>query len=283
MEEKFLDYQGKKIFYRIGGNGMTVVFIHGFGEDGTVWKNQIDFLQNDYRLIVPDIPGSGRSEIIDDMSIEGMAEVIKFIVDRESNFTTTESSQVPPLGGFRVVIIGHSMGGYITLAFADKYSTYLSGFVLFQSTSYPDTEEKKAARKKGIEFIKTHGAFEFLKTSVPNLFSPKTRDENPGLVDEFLNSLHNFKGEALVSYYEAMMKRPDRREVLKQANVDVMLIAGEFDSAVPLNDCLQQAVLPGKLYFHILKKSGHMGMLEEAEYSNRLLQEFLIHLNPNRY
>jgi pimeloyl-ACP methyl ester carboxylesterase len=283
MEEKFLDYQGKKIYYRIGGDEMPIVFIHGFGEDGTVWQNQIDFLQNDYRLIVPDLPGSGRSEMIDDMSMDGMAETIKFIIDEEQKLKTAESSQVLSSGGFRGVLIGHSMGGYITLAFVDRYSAYLKAFGLFQSTSYPDTEEKKLARRKGIEFIKSHGAFEFLKTSTPNLFSPKTRDEKPGLVDEFLNSLHNFKGEALVSYYEAMMKRPDRREVLKQTNVDVMLIGGEYDSAVPLNDVLQQAVLPGKLYFHILKKSGHMGMLEEAEYSNRLLQEFLIDLNPNRY
>jgi pimeloyl-ACP methyl ester carboxylesterase len=277
MEEKFLDYQGKKIFYRVGGNGMTVVFIHGFGEDGTVWKNQIDFLQNNFRLIVPDLPGSGKSEMIDDMSMEGMSEVMRTIIDSESH-------KVPPSGGFReVVVIGHSMGGYIVLAFAEKYPIYLNGFGLFQSTSYPDTEEKKAARLKGIEFIKSHGAFEFLKTSVPNLFSPRTKEENPRLVDEFLNSLHNFKGDALVSYYEAMIRRPDRREVLKQANVDVLLIAGEFDVAVPLNDCLQQATLPGKLYFHILRKSGHMGTLEEADNSNRLLQEFLIDLNPNRY
>jgi pimeloyl-ACP methyl ester carboxylesterase len=281
MEEKFLNYQGKKIFYRLGGKGMTVVFIHGFGEDGNVWKNQIDFFQNNFHLIVPDLPGSGKSEMIDDMSMEGMAEVIKSIIDNETGVYRAESSQVPPSGGTRGVI-GHSMGGYIALAFAEKYPDYLKGLGLFQSSSYPDTEEKKAARRKGIEFIKAHGAFEFLKTSVPNLFSPLTREEKPELVDEFLNSLHNFKAGALVSYYEAMMKRPDRRAVLKRTNVEVMLIAGEFDSAVPLHDSLLQAVLPGLLYFHILKKSGHMGMLEEAENSNRLLQEFLTDLNPNR-
>ena len=276
MEEKYLDYGGKKIFYRIGGKGLPVVFIHGFGEDGNVWKNQIDFLENKFHLIVPDLPGSGKSEMIDDMTMEGMSEVIKKICD-------SESYQVPPSGGFRGAVIGHSMGGYIALAFAEKYPAYLNGFGLFQSTSYPDTEDKKAARRKGIEFIKAHGAFEFLKTSVPNLFSELTKQERPALVEQFLNSLHNFKAEALVSYYEAMMKRPDRREVLKNLNVDVLLIAGEYDSAVPLNDCLQQAVLPGKLYFHILKKSGHMGMLEQAENSNRLLEDYLNDLNPNRH
>ena len=274
MEKEIL-YQGKKIYYSVIGKGPTVVFVHGFGEDSAVWKNQIEFLKNDFRLIVPDLPGSGKSEMIDDMTMEGMAEVIKNIID-------AESSKVPPSGGFRgAVLIGHSMGGYIVLAFADKYPQLLNGFGLLHSTSHPDSEEKKATRQKGIEFMKKHGGFEFLKTAVPNLFSPKTKDEMPGLVDEFLNSLRNFRGDALVSYYEAMMQRPDRTAVLKNINVAVLLIAGEFDNAVPLKDSLELAHLPGKLYFHVLKKSGHMGMLEEAEKTNRLLRNYLNDLNPN--
>ena len=129
--------------------------------------------------------------------------------------------------------------------------------------------------------MKQHGGFEFLKTSVPNLFSQKTRDEMPGLVDEFISSLHNFSGDALVSYYEAMMQRPDRTAVLKNVNVAVLLIAGEYDNAVPLKDSLELAHLAGKTYFHVLKKSSHMGMLEEAEKTNWLLRNYLKDLNPN--
>jgi pimeloyl-ACP methyl ester carboxylesterase len=270
MEEKFFIYKGDKIFYRVFGNGQTVILIHGFGEDGNVWKNQIEFLKTDFRLIVPDLPGSGKSEMIEDMTIEGMAEVIKNIIEAESSKALSLGE-----GLGEVCIVGHSMGGYIVLAFAEKWPGLLNGFGLFHSTSYPDSEEKKEVRRKGIDFMKKHGGFEFLKTSVPNLFSPKTKDEMPELVDEFLNSLRNFSRDALVSYYEAMMQRPDRSAVLKKANVAVLLIAGEYDNAVPLKDGLELAHLPGKTYFHVLKKSGHMGMLEEAEKTNRLLRNYL--------
>lgn len=259
--DKEIKIAGKKIFYRIYGNGKPVMLVHGFGETGDVWTNQNDSLQEQFMLIVPDLPGSGQSDMIDDMSMEGMAEAMKDILDHESISTC--------------MTIGHSMGGYITLAFAEKYPNYLSAFGLFHSTAFPDTEEKKATRRKGIEFIKEHGAFEFLKTSTPNLFSPTTKDQSPQLVDEFVQSLDNFKAGSLVSCYEAMINRPDRVHVLKETSLPVLFVAGEYDNAIPLQDILKQCHLPGKSYFYVLHQSGHMGMLEETGKSNRLLVEFL--------
>src|SRR5688572_13418725 len=105
--DKKIEIAGKKIFYRVFGNGKPVLLVHGFGETGEVWKNQIDWLGNKFKLIVPDLPGSGQSDLIDDMSMEGMAESLKTILDTEN------------YGGPKVSIIGHSMGGYIALAFAE--------------------------------------------------------------------------------------------------------------------------------------------------------------------
>jgi pimeloyl-ACP methyl ester carboxylesterase len=318
--DREIEIAGKKIFYHVYGNGKPVMLVHGFGETGTVWKNQIDFLQDKFHLIVPDLPGSGqsemiddmsmegmprppqtppkeglpktqsqpvedsllkdefmfivpdlpgsgKSEMIDDMSMEGMAEVIKTILD-------AESSKIPPLGG-GAALIGHSMGGYITLAFAEKYHEHLSAFGLFHSTAYPDNEDKKAIRRKGIEFIKEHGAFEFLKTSILNLFSPDTKQRSPRLIDQFVQSLNNFSPEALVSYYHAMMQRPDRTDVLKNTKVPVLFTLGKYDNAVSLEDGLKLCHLPEKSYIHILHQSGHMGMLEEADKSSRILEKFL--------
>ena len=210
--------------------------------------------------------------MIDDMSMEGMAEVLKTILD-------TESSKVSPSGGdlegAGASIIGHSMGGYIALAFVEKYEGLLSSFGLFHSSAFADTEEKKATRRKGIEFIKEHGAFEFLKTATPNLFSPISKDEMPGLIGEFIGSLNNFSPESLVSYYESMIKRPDRTAILKKTKMPVLFIIGEFDNAIPLQDGLKQCHLPEQATINILHRSGHMGMMEETDKSNRLLEEFL--------
>jgi len=272
---KQIEIAGKKIFYRIYGKGKPVMLVHGFGETGDVWKNQITYLKNDFQLIIPDLPGSGESDLVDDMSMEGMAEVIKIIFAAEvKHLPLSGSSQIPPLGGGGAVI-GHSMGGYITLALASKYPGYLSAFGLFHSSAFADNDEKKETRKKGIEFIRQHGALEFLKTATPNLFSPLSKDEKPELIDGFIRSLSNFSAPSLVYYYDAMMQRPDRTELLKATELPVLFVMGKYDNAVPLQDGLKQAHMPEKSYIHILHQSGHMGMLEEPDNSNHILKQFL--------
>jgi pimeloyl-ACP methyl ester carboxylesterase len=274
---KELLYQNKRIFYRITGTGKPVVLIHGFGEDGNIWNNQAEYLKNKFQLIIPDLPGSGQSEMIDDMSMEGLADVIKEIIE-------IEVSKVPPSGGFRgASVIGHSMGGYITLALVEKYWNYVSAFGLFHSTAYADSEEKKTIRRKGIEFINQHGAFEFLKTTTPNLFSPNSilrqaQNQIPNSIQKLINEGNNFSPAALVSYYQAMMQRPDRTEILQKATVPVLFIMGKYDNAVPLKDGLQQCHLPEKSYIYVLRNSAHMGMLEEKDLSNEILEKFLLEL-----
>ncbi len=265
MKTKELLYQNKKISYRISGSGKPVFLIHGFGEESDVWKHQEAHLQHSFQLIIPDLPGSGKSEMIDDMTMEGMAETIHAILHEEKIDICT--------------MIGHSMGGYITLAFAEKYWNHLNAFGLFHSSAFADSEEKKGVRKKGIEFINQHGAFEFLKTATPNFFAPATKETNPELIEQQIATLHNFLAPHLVSYYEGMMARPDRTAVLQNAAVPVLFVMGKYDVAVPMEDGLKQCYLPEKSYIHILPNAGHMGMLEEPEESNRILENFLSDLS----
>lgn len=260
MDKKEVQINGRKIFYRTYGNGKPVLFVHGFGELGTVWTNQLDALKNKFRIIVPDIPGSGDSELINDMSIEGMAEPLRVILDEEKIE--------------KCCIIGHSMGGYILLAFAEKYMERLDSFGLFHSTAFADTDEKKASRRKGIDFIKEHGAFAFLKNTTPNLFSPITQAERPELIDEQIQTLTNFDATPLISYYNAMINRPDRTQVLRTSPIPVLFVAGKYDNAVPIIDSLKQCHLPSLSYFHTLENSGHMGMLEEPGKTIHILEEF---------
>jgi pimeloyl-ACP methyl ester carboxylesterase len=261
MKKQIL-HEGSKLNYQVYGQGRPVILVHGFGEEANVWDGLISHLKNRYQLIVPDLPGTGESDLIPDMSIAGMAETIHDIVHAEEFQTCT--------------LIGHSMGGYITLAFAEKYWNHLEAFGLFHSTSYSDTEEKKAIRRKGMAFIREHGAFEFLKTATPNLFSPKTKEENIGLIEKQIAGLSRLTPESLVAYYEAMIGRPDRTHVLRQTRVPVLFIIGKSDMAVSPDDSLQQSHLPEISYIHLLAHSGHMGMLEEPAACNRILDEFLL-------
>jgi pimeloyl-ACP methyl ester carboxylesterase len=267
MKERSLEYQSKKIFYRVKGEGPAVVLIHGFGEDGKIWKNQYDIFKN-CQLIIPDLPGSGRSEMIDDMSMEGLAASVNTILLHEKSS--------------RCTMIGHSMGGYVTLAYAEKYGSDLKSFGLFHSTAFADNEAKIETRKKGIAFIKEHDAQAFLKTTVPNLYGSITKKKHTGLIEDHLKTCKDFTAESLIAYYEAMMSRPDRTEVLKLADVPVLFIFGREDQAVPIEDGLKQCHLPQISHVHILENSGHMGMIEESGAAKTYLNEFLaaIHVKP---
>lgn len=258
---KKVSYNSHSLVYDITGSGPVVLLLHGFGETASVWKQQIAHLEKDYLLVVPQLAGTGDSELIDDMSLEGMADSIRFLLQHEKID--------------HCFLIGHSMGGYIALAFAEKYRELLLGFGLFHSSAYADSVEKIATRRKGIAFIQQHGGYEFLKTSVPNLYSAATKAQSSALIDQQLSTVKDMQAASLIAYYESMIRRPDRTGVLKAINVPVLFVLGTEDTAVPLEQGLEQCSLPELSYIHILDQSGHMGMLEEPEKSNDLLSDYL--------
>jgi pimeloyl-ACP methyl ester carboxylesterase len=271
MESNTFTYQSSKIFYRVLGAGKPLILIHGFAEDGDIWSNQINALQQYFQLIIPDLPGSGKSELIADMSIEGMAEVIKELITHELKFLrqTAEAEEA------FVPIAGHSMGGYIALAIAEKYPQLISSIALVHSTAFADSEEKKANRLKSIEFVKKNGAFEFLKAVITDLFTEEWAAANPEAIELQIEKCKSFSDEAIIQYYKTMINRPDRTEVLKNFNKPIHFIIGEQDKAIPFQQSLQQSYLPNQSYINILRNTAHMGMLEEQEKVNKILIDFM--------
>lgn len=241
----------------------TVVFLHGFGEDNRIWTAQVNWLKKDHPVLAPDLPGSGQNPALlpGTPSIEAMADYVKNLLDEQ--------------GITKAILIGHSMGGYIALAFAAKYPEQLSAIGLFHSTTYADNEEKIAARRKGINFIRKNGAAAFLRQSIPNLFADTSRTQHPEWVNHLIEKYAGFNPDSLVYYYEAMIHRPDRSALLQAFDKPVLFLIGEQDKTVPLNDSLQQAHMPSTAFIHILAGTGHLGMLEEEERSNKILKDFL--------
>ncbi len=265
---KQVSFKNKKIFYRVEGTGKPVMLLHGFAEDGSVWNYQVEKLKKNFQLIIPDLPGSGLSETIEGkISIADYADAIKAIVGVE-----IKNEKIP------FTLIGHSMGGYITLAFAEKYPALLNGIGLFHSTAYADDDQKKEMRNKGIDFIKKNGARPFLKNTIPNLFSEITKKENPALIEKLIKLSKKFTPDSLIQYYEAMRDRPDRSPILKTFTKPVLFMQGIYDNAVPLKAGLEQSHIAPVTYFKILKHSGHMGMWEEEQNSTDFLENFLKHL-----
>lgn len=264
MEKKF-QYQSSTIYYRIEGAGKSVVLIHGFGEDSSVFDAQIDFLKNHCQLIVPNLPGTGKSELLqlqETVTIQDYANCIAALVQQENID--------------KCIVLGHSMGGYITLAFAKTFPQLLTGFGLIHSTAFADTEEKKQNRLRSVEMIEQYNGHAFLKTTIPNLFSKNFKQQFPEKVEALIESSKQFSKAALTQYTLSMMNRNDGVEVLRNNPLPVLFIIGTEDIAAPLNDVMQQTYLPQCSYIHVLKDVGHMGMLEATNQVNKYLLEFII-------
>jgi pimeloyl-ACP methyl ester carboxylesterase len=276
MNQKLLKYNNGSVFYRETGEGTPVILVHGFGEDGNIWEPIVEALSNHFHLIIPDLPGSGNSEMLaaenysqpgvdktaneQHPSIEDFAEIIKYIMD--------------DLSIDECVLIGHSMGGYITLAFAEKYPEKLLAFGLFHSSAFADDQQKIEIRLKAIDFIKSNGAQQYLKTSIPNLFADKFKRQHPEKIEDLIVAGNRFTSAALIQYCFAMINRPDRTGVLQRFQKPVLFIMGEKDSAVPMQTSLQQCYIPEISFVHVLPEAGHMGMLETPDTGN-LLSRFI--------
>lgn len=262
MEKQF-QYNGSSIFYRVIGDGTPVVLLHGFAEDSTIWNEQIAFLESSCKLVVPDLPGSGKSGLleIENPSIEDYASCVNAL------FTTE--------GINKAIVLGHSMGGYVTLALAEMFPDSVAAFGFVHSTAFADSEEKKNTRRKAIAFIEEHGVYPFLKNSTPNLFADAFKAAHPERIAGLIEDGRNFSKEALIQYYRAMINRPDRTGVLKNSDVPVLFVIGSEDTAAPLDDLLQQVHLPSVSYVNIIKGVGHMSMWENPEELNSFLLKFI--------
>ena len=260
-QHKNISFQNTAVHYTIYGSGKPVMLVHGFAEDSSIFIDQINHLKENYLIIVPDLPGIGKSEMLQKQNVEitDYATVLKAIIDEEKieNFT----------------LLGHSLGGYITMAYADKYAETLNAFGLLHSSAYADDEAKKANRKKAIQFIIENGSGAFLKTSIPGLFLDAEKSKND--IYNLIEMGNTFNPNVLIQQYNAMITRPDTTSVLKTFSHPILLLIGEHDKAILFAQSFEQSHLPKTAYIHILRESAHMGMLEETENVNKILAEFL--------
>ena len=260
MTQRICQFQQHPIHYRVIGKGTAVMLIHGFAEDNSIWNDISAALSENYQLILPNIPGSGGSPAMTiQHSIDDYAAAMLAILQEE---------QLD-----KVVVIGHSMGGYIALAMAEKKPSTIKALGLFHSSAYADDVLKIATRQKAISFIQENGSQAFLKTSLPGLFADPLQHKKS--IDNLLQKAENCSCDTLIQYYEAMIKRPDRTELLVTAKFPVLFVMGFEDKAVPFSHSLQQSHLPPIGHISILRGSAHMGMIEEPAKSLLVLTDFL--------
>ena len=265
MKEAHFTYNDSIIYYSVEGNGTPVILLHGFAETSFVWKYQTEYLKKFCKVIVPDLPGYGKSSTlnisIEKTNIEDYADCIYALI----NFEEID----------RCIIIGHSMGGYITLSFAEKYPEKIIAFGFINSTTTADSEEKKQMRLKGIDTIENYGAYSFVKNTTPNLFTQQYKELNTDKLNELISLGKAYNKSSLQQCYYAMMNRISKLNVLQSSNVPVLFIAGSDDKTIPLNNILAQFSLPEICYIHIINNVSHMAMWEAWEKVNGYLEKFI--------
>ncbi len=248
------------IAFSKNGKGLPVVLIHGFCETKEMWKTFSDHLSTSYTVYCPDLSGFGESTLQEEkLNIETVAVFLAEWMD--DNGIKSPS------------IIGHSLGGYVTLALAELLGSDIKSIGLFHSTAFPDTDEKKKTRNKTITFLKKHGVDKFMDSFVPALFSASHRESHSQTIQTLISAGKKTSKQAAIAYTTAMRERKDRFQLWKSISKPKLMIAGELDSAVTVESSRLHRDFSDNYYE--LKGVGHMGMFEAEKDSLEMLKRFL--------
>jgi pimeloyl-ACP methyl ester carboxylesterase len=253
----------KLAYYDQGKGEQTILLIHGFGEDHAIWKNQIEFLSTHYRVIAPNLPGVHCKPLALHHSQAPNIRMYVEVLHELMHHLHIE----------QYYIIGHSMGGYIGLSFADYYVNHVQGLLLFHSTTYEDNEAKKTSRMKVAEFIQEWGVSKYLETATPNLFGDAFKKTNPGVIQNVIESGLGISQEAMIQFVFAMRNRKAMTHLLQQHTIPVWMIAGDEDLAVTIQDSLEQIKLLPSSNSLVLNNVGHMGMFEATNQVNEFIHQ----------
>jgi len=239
----------------------TLVFLHGFAESREIWTDFTRDFPSSYRILALDLLGHGaQTHAIADYSMEAQAAYVQ--------------AELEAAGVEQAVFIGHSMGGYVALAFAEKYPKQVLGLCLFHSSAQADTEEKKANRDKNASFVERHGVTKFMDSFIRPLLAPANRDQMPEQL-AFLEGIGKATPPATIQGgLRAMRDRQDRTQVLREAKFPVLFIIGKEDLAVPLANALEQVALPATSTALFLADVGHLGYMERPTETRRAILDF---------
>lgn len=253
-----IGHKNTEISFSDVGKGRAVVLLHGFLENKTMWQELVPELSKKHRVITIDLLGHGESGCLGYVhSMEENAEVVHAVLSK--------------LRIRKAIFVGHSMGGYVALAFAEMYLTSVKALVLLNSTARADCEERKINRDRAIKTVKKDYT-SFVRLSIANLFSPDNRER---LVDE----IEKVKIEALktplqgvVASLEGMKIRKDRENLLRFATYPTLLILGKKDSVLRYEDNLKQIKNTAVKLFTF--PDGHMSTIENKEELKIVLLDF---------
>jgi len=241
-----LTYKQTELFYTSKGIGNPLVLLHGFLESSKIWEPFIDELSKKRQVICIDLPGHGKSGVINP-------------VHSMELFATAVHAVLQHLKVEKISLVGHSMGGYVSLAFCEKYPDMMESLVLLNSSPTPDSEEKKKNRDKAISLVRKN-KIAFVKMAVSNLVTKESNLKFKNEMNELIKDALSFSEEGLISALEGMKIRTDRTDVLKAFQGHKYIVASKRD---PVIDYAEIQLIAQKCECALTSlPDGHLSFLE---------------------
>jgi|CXWL01.1.fsa_nt_gi 3-oxoadipate enol-lactonase len=253
---------GIKIAFTDEGQGLPVVFLHGFPLNRTMWTPQVERLATRFRVITIDLRGHGESEApLWHYSMEQFADDLIGVLDH--------------LAIEQAALVGLSMGGYVLFSCVRRYPHRIKALIFCDTRAGADTLEGRAARFSMAQIAYRRGAGAIADLMLPKLLAPSTSTTNPSLVDRVRAMISRTEISGIAGDLMAMAARPDSTEMLETIRVPTLVIAGEQDAASPPAEVKKIADgIPGA-QFVTIPEAGHLPNLEQPERFNTLLEKFL--------
>lgn len=254
---------GHMVHYRDEGrnNKKTLVLLHGFLQNLDVWSPYVLSYMHDFRVITIDLPGHGHTDSFGEVhSMDFMARMVKTVLDET--------------GVNQCVMLGHSMGGYVVLAFAEHYPYSLRGLGLINSHALSDSESHRESRLAVCSQVKENRA-SYIVNFVPTLFDDSNRAALSQDIKDLQDQCLETRTEAIIAAQKGMMNRPSRIPVLQQLEIPVLFIYGKNDNRIPLEIAISQAMIPHHAEILLLDHVGHMSFLENRDYLKPRIKNFV--------
>jgi pimeloyl-ACP methyl ester carboxylesterase len=261
----FIHFKTSKIYYNDKGEGKTIVLLHGFTESMAIWDKFVRSLSKEFRVITIDLPGHGKSGNIAKVhTMELLADVV---------YQVLKACRVT-----KCLMVGHSMGGYTTLAFAGKYPEMLSGMCIFHSHCFADSEEDRKNRERTIKVVE-QDKFGFVTAFINGLFPAEVQKKFAVEIGILIRRANTMNKEGVTAAIEGMKARKDQTQLLKTTKLPVLFILGLKDSKAPLPRLWEMISLPVHSEALILRDTGHMGYIENPKETLAAIRCFAVKIS----
>ena len=248
--------------YNDTGRGNIIVFLHGFCEDKSIWAYYEKELSPYHRVISIDLPGFGHS-------LEYEAKASMRYYARQIHELIKQLTHNP------ITLVGHSLGGYIALAYHELFPKFTKSICLINSTSLGDTNEKIKSRNKVIQFIENRGVSLFLQSFVRPLFAINNQETLKENIEKLISSGKRINADAMTSCVKAMRDRKNRFHLLQNISIPVFFIIGKEDQIIPFEHYKDQITASSNIKSVVFEDCGHMAMFEKPTETLHHLKNFV--------